>query len=296
MMVLGDFLKCCIAPLQQRSRMACMYMGINDYCRIARGPDSEFTRAELEYAIRVMTGEAFSLESLVLPSGIKALCEDQALWSAVLASMRTLDEGGLAVGQVGDNPNRGSTSLVPHPTASSTPAKVLAGPAMEVRPPLEGERRRRWCRSTATRTMCTPPRPGGMTRRRERPRRGAAKRRGARPGGSNVVTTPSWGSRPQAPEVSGAGETEQSCTTSAATPAAGGEAGGGAVAFFGAADSSASTDDTAPSDTTTTVEASSPSPVSAARGAYSGRHPPEDQGDIGGKRGLPDGPGRLGVA
>jgi hypothetical protein len=54
-----------------------------------------------------MTGEAFSLESLVLPSGIKALCEDQALRSAVLASMPTLDEGGLAVRQVGGDPNRG---------------------------------------------------------------------------------------------------------------------------------------------------------------------------------------------
>jgi hypothetical protein len=57
--------------------MAYMYTGTNDCCRIARGPSSEFTRAELEYAIRAMTGEAFSLESLVLPSGIKALCEDQ---------------------------------------------------------------------------------------------------------------------------------------------------------------------------------------------------------------------------
>jgi hypothetical protein len=43
----------------------------------------------------------------VLPRGIKALCEDQALRTAVLASMPTLDEGGLAVRQVGGDPNRG---------------------------------------------------------------------------------------------------------------------------------------------------------------------------------------------
>jgi hypothetical protein len=87
--------------------MAYMYTGPNDCCRVARGPGTDFTRAELEVAIRGMTGEAFSLETLVLPSGIKAVYEDQALRSAVLASMPTLDEGGLAVRQVGGDPNRG---------------------------------------------------------------------------------------------------------------------------------------------------------------------------------------------
>jgi hypothetical protein len=107
MMVLGDFLKQRIASLQQRSRMAYMYTGLNDCCRIARGPRGDFTRAELEAVLRAMTGEAFSPESLVLPSRVKALCEDQALRSSVLASMPTLDEGGLAVRQLGGDPNRG---------------------------------------------------------------------------------------------------------------------------------------------------------------------------------------------
>jgi hypothetical protein len=106
-MVLGDFLKRRIAPLQQQTRMACMYTGTNDCCRIARGPGTNFSRVELETAFRAMTGEAFSLESLVLPSGIKALCEDQALRLTVLASMPTLDEGGLAVRQLRGDPNRG---------------------------------------------------------------------------------------------------------------------------------------------------------------------------------------------
>jgi hypothetical protein len=107
LMVLGDFLKRRIAPLQQWTRMACMYTGQNDCCRIACGPDTDFTRAELEAAFRAMTGEAFSPESLVLPSEVKALCEDQALRSSVLASMPTLDESGLAVRQLGGDPNRG---------------------------------------------------------------------------------------------------------------------------------------------------------------------------------------------
>jgi hypothetical protein len=84
-----------------------MYTGLNDCCRIARGPGADFTRAELEVAIRGMTGDAFSPESLVLPIGVKALSEDQALRASVLASMPTLDEGGLAVQQLGGDPNRG---------------------------------------------------------------------------------------------------------------------------------------------------------------------------------------------
>jgi hypothetical protein len=87
--------------------MAYVCTGLNDCCRIARGPGGDFTRTELEAALRAMTGEAFIPESLVLPSGVKALCEDQALRTSVLASMPTLDEGGLAVRQLGGDPNRG---------------------------------------------------------------------------------------------------------------------------------------------------------------------------------------------
>ncbi|XP_025791873.1 MAP7 domain-containing protein 1-like [Panicum hallii] len=68
--------------------MACMYTGPNDCCRIARGPGTDFTRAELEVTIHGMTSDTFSLETLVLLSGVKALCEDQAL----LSSQRT-DQG-----------------------------------------------------------------------------------------------------------------------------------------------------------------------------------------------------------
>jgi hypothetical protein len=107
MIVLGDFLKRRIAPLQQRSRMAYMYTGLNDCCRIAWGTGADFTRAELESAVRVIIGEEFSPESLVLPSGVKALCEEQALRSLILAAMPTLDEGGLVVRQLGGDPNRG---------------------------------------------------------------------------------------------------------------------------------------------------------------------------------------------
>jgi hypothetical protein len=60
MMVLGDFLRRHIAPLQQRSRMACMFTGVNDYSRIMREAGTDLTDAELEVLIWGMTGEAFA--------------------------------------------------------------------------------------------------------------------------------------------------------------------------------------------------------------------------------------------
>jgi hypothetical protein len=196
LMVLGDFLMRRIAPLQQRTRMAYMYTGSNDCYRIARGPGTVFTRAELEVAIRGMTGDAFSPESLVPPSEVKALCEDQALRSSVLASMLTLDEGGLAVRQLGGDPNRGIHILGASPNRqqrtsqgpgrSSPGGPTPAGKGKDKVPVPEHRHKDKW----------VPPRPGGTTRRRGQPPRGVAKQRGPSPGGSSTATAPSSGSRP----------------------------------------------------------------------------------------------------
>jgi hypothetical protein len=107
MTVLGNFLRSRIAPLQQRSRLACMFTGVNDCSRIVRGAGTDLTDTELEVLIRGMTGEAYAPELLVLPRGIKALCEDQGMRTAILASLRTLDDDGQAVRQVRGDPNRG---------------------------------------------------------------------------------------------------------------------------------------------------------------------------------------------
>jgi hypothetical protein len=106
-MVLGDFLRHRIAPLQQRFRMACMFTGVNDCSRIERGAGTDLSDAELEVLIRGMTCEAYAPELLVLPRGISALCEDQGMRTAILASLPTLDDDGLAVWLVRGDPNRG---------------------------------------------------------------------------------------------------------------------------------------------------------------------------------------------
>jgi hypothetical protein len=158
MMVLGDFLKRRIAPLQQRSRMAYVYTGLNDCCRIARGPGGDFTRVELEAAIRAVTGEAFVPESLILPSGVKALCEDQALRSSVLASMPTLDEGGLAVRQLGGDPNRGLQIPGATPDRQQRSSDSPGGPDLGSQPPAGKGKRKRRCQSTGRRATPGPPR------------------------------------------------------------------------------------------------------------------------------------------
>jgi hypothetical protein len=123
-----------------------MFTGVNDCCRIVRGVGTDLSGAELEASIQVMTGEAYTPESPVLPRGIKALCEDQAMRTAVLALMLTLDEGGLGVRQVGGDPNRGiripGTSPDSQQRADQGPGRschggpALAGKGKEKEPEL----------------------------------------------------------------------------------------------------------------------------------------------------------------
>ena len=54
-----------------------------------------------------MTGEIFIPEHLILPQGIIPFCEDSRVRTVVLATLPTLDDGGLAARQTGGNPNRG---------------------------------------------------------------------------------------------------------------------------------------------------------------------------------------------
>jgi hypothetical protein len=107
LMVLADFLRRRIAPLQQRSRSAWLYTGETDCCRIVRGRGSDPSATELEGMLRATTGSVPARELLVLPQGIRALCDDQAARSAILAAMPTLDESGLAPRQLGGDPGRG---------------------------------------------------------------------------------------------------------------------------------------------------------------------------------------------
>jgi hypothetical protein len=97
MHVVGDFLKHRVTPLQQRLRLSCWFTGPNDICRIQRGPGTDMSWEELEHLVKGITGESFIPESLILPQGIPTLCDDPTLRTAMLASLPTLDESGVAV-------------------------------------------------------------------------------------------------------------------------------------------------------------------------------------------------------
>jgi hypothetical protein len=108
MHVVGDLLKRWIAPLQRRPRMCCWFTGSNDIGRIQRGPGINLSWDELAVLVGVITGETFVPESLILPQGILALCDDPGLRTVILATLPTLDESGVAVRQTGDrDPHRG---------------------------------------------------------------------------------------------------------------------------------------------------------------------------------------------
>ena len=57
--------------------------------------------------MRVVTGEIFIPEHLILPQGVVLLLEDSRLRTAVLATLPSLDDGGLAARQTGGDPDRG---------------------------------------------------------------------------------------------------------------------------------------------------------------------------------------------
>ena len=57
--------------------------------------------------MRAVTGDIFIPEHLILPQGVVPLCEDSRLRTAVLATLPTLDDGGLAARQTGGGPDRG---------------------------------------------------------------------------------------------------------------------------------------------------------------------------------------------
>jgi hypothetical protein len=106
--VVGDFLKRRITPLQKRARLCCWFTGSNYIDRIQRGLGTDLSWEELELLVKGITGESFIPESLILPQGIPALCDDLGLRTAILASPPTLDKSGMAVRQTcGRDPHHG---------------------------------------------------------------------------------------------------------------------------------------------------------------------------------------------
>jgi hypothetical protein len=135
MHVVDDFLKCRITLLQRRVCLCCWFTDSNDIGRIQHGPGTDLSWEELELLVKGITSESFVPESLILPQGIPVLCDDPGLRTAILATLLTFDESGVAVRQTsGRDPHRGirifdalaggpqSTGVAPSaPVAAPTP-------------------------------------------------------------------------------------------------------------------------------------------------------------------------------
>jgi hypothetical protein len=73
-----------------------------------RDPGTDLSWEELELLVKGITGESFVPESLILPQGIPTLCDDPGLRTAILATLQTFNESGVAVRQTGGrDPYRG---------------------------------------------------------------------------------------------------------------------------------------------------------------------------------------------
>jgi hypothetical protein len=101
MHMVGDFLQRRITPLQARARLSCWFSGSNDPSRVLCRPGTDLSWEELELLVKGITGESFIAESLILLEGIPPLCGDQGLRTAILDSLPTHDESGVAVRQTG---------------------------------------------------------------------------------------------------------------------------------------------------------------------------------------------------
>jgi hypothetical protein len=132
--------------------------------------------------VKGINGESFVPESLILPEGIPALCDDAGLRMVILATLPTLDERGVAVRQTGgrdphcgirisDAPAGGPQTAGVAPSAparashasTTAPAPWTRAKGLQAAPPpqaMPGCRRRRGdvgCVAPTERLFQTPP-------------------------------------------------------------------------------------------------------------------------------------------
>jgi hypothetical protein len=103
---------------------------------VQRGPGTDLTWEELEVLVKGITGESFVPESLILPEGISALCDDAGFRTAILATLPTLDESGVAFARsAAGTPTVGSRSPMRRLEAPRLPAWLPAPPLELLAPP-----------------------------------------------------------------------------------------------------------------------------------------------------------------
>jgi hypothetical protein len=137
--------------------------------------------------VKGITSESFVPESLILPQDVPALCDDPGLRTAVLASLPTLDESGMAIRQTGGRDLRRGIQIPGVPAGG--PQSAGAAPsalAAALRPLDKGK--------GAAGSSSAPSGTGGLEEERRRQLR--------RADGSLVSDPPSFWTPPEASEDS----------------------------------------------------------------------------------------------
>jgi hypothetical protein len=121
-------------------RLCCWFTGPNDIGWIQRGSGTDLSWDKLEILVKGITGESFIPESLILPQGIPALCDDPWLRTTILAMLPTLNKSGMEVHQTGGrDPHRG-IRISDAPAGGPQPASVApSAPTVAPRPLDKGK-------------------------------------------------------------------------------------------------------------------------------------------------------------
>jgi hypothetical protein len=104
MTVMHDFVLKHIVPLQERTRSAWLYTGVNDVTRLEHGDGSELSEEALALMMGNLSPDPSSHDFVIPPTSCQPLFMDQAVRLMVLVAMPSMDDVGITQIQRGTSP------------------------------------------------------------------------------------------------------------------------------------------------------------------------------------------------
>jgi hypothetical protein len=92
MMVLHDYVSNRIAPLQECTRSAWLYIGVNDITQLEHGDGSVLGEEALTLVMGKLSRDLSSHNFVTTPMSCQPLCIDQAARSLLLVAMPSMDD------------------------------------------------------------------------------------------------------------------------------------------------------------------------------------------------------------
>jgi hypothetical protein len=96
MMVMHDFLSKRIAPLQDRSRPAWLYTGVNDTTRLEHGDGSNLDDTTLAFMLGKLSPDPTSCDFITPLASYQPLCLEKVAQMMLLMLMPLMDDIGIA--------------------------------------------------------------------------------------------------------------------------------------------------------------------------------------------------------